>query len=138
MTEKTEKRAKDRVSQIVSLYGKYNPLYTFCPMTMGFGESGHPDRFVLIYGVMIGIEVKKDVNNHHNRPELKAKPNEVMQKRQAEKITKAGGEWICVHNDNLHELGYLLDRHAKTPHSEFIRADQQQLSKLIGQDIWDI
>ena len=128
----TEKLVKDKVKKIIELYSKYNPIYTFCPMTFGYGESGHPDRILLVGGTFIGIEVKKDENNHHCRPELKAKPNEVMQKRQAQKITNAGGAWICVHNNNLHTLITLLDSECAVLSTHFEQADYDLLMKLKG------
>lgn len=128
----TEKLVKDKVKKIIELYSKYNPIYTFCPMTFGYGESGHPDRILLVGGNFVGIEIKKDENNHHCRPELKAKPNEVMQKRQAQKITNAGGAWVCIHNDNLQMLVDLLDKKCKVDCLNFSDDDFQILTKLKG------
>ena len=99
----TEKLVKDKIKKMIDVFGKYNAIYTLTPMTMGYGESGHPDRLLLINGILVGIEAKKDHNNHHCRPELKPKSNEVMQKKQAQKITNAGGAWVCIHNDNQPE-----------------------------------
>lgn len=128
----TEKRVKAKISKLIEIYAKHNSLYSFCPMTFGYGESGHPDRVLLIKSTFIGIEVKKDANNPHSRPTLKPKPSEVMQKRQAEKITKAGGVWLCVHNDNLQELITVLDAHCQTPSPHFPPADVELLEKLKG------
>lgn len=128
----TEKLAKDKVKKIIELYSKYNDIYSFCPMTFGYGESGHPDRILLVGGTFVGIEVKKDENNHHCRPELKPKSNEVMQKRQAQKITNAGGAWICIHNNNLQDLVDLLDKKCKTECLQFERTDFDLLLKLRG------
>lgn len=128
----TEKHAKDKVKKLIDLYAKYNNVYTFCPMTFGYGESGHPDRVVVINGKYIGIEVKKDENNHHCRPDLKAKPNEIAQKKQAKKIVSAGGYWICVHNNNLHELAELLDKVTRTPSMSFDDTDFEKYRRLIG------
>ena len=119
MTAKvTEKAVKERVKKILDIYATYNPLYKLNPMTFGYGESGHPDTLVLLGGKLLGIECKKDRNNHHVRPELKAKPNEVMQKRQRERIVGAGGDWLCVYNENFGELIDTLDRLAPT-YAEF-------------------
>ena len=128
----TEKLAKDEVKKIIALYSTYNDIYSFCPMTFGYGESGHPDRILLVGGNFVGIEVKKNENNHHCRPELKAKPNEVMQKRQAQKITNAGGAWICIHNNNLQDLVDLLDSKCKTECRQFEKSDFDLLMKLKG------
>ena len=128
----TEKQAKDKVKKLIDLYAKYNNVYTFCPMTFGYGESGHPDRVVVINGKYIGIEVKKDENNHHCRPELKAKPNEIAQKKQAKLIEAAGGYWICIHNNNLYELARLLDKVARTPSMSFDDTDFEKYRRLMG------
>lgn len=128
----TENYVKDKIKQILEIFGRHNAIYTLTPMTMGYGESGHPDRLLLINGTLIGIEAKRDRNNHHSRPELKAKPNEVMQKRQAEKIVKAGGEWVCIHNDNLQDLVHLLDRYAAISSLTFTEQDIATLNKIVG------
>lgn len=128
----TEKLVKEKIKKIIDIFLGYIPIYSFCPMTFGYGESGHPDRVVLINGTYIGIEVKKDKNNHHCRPELKPKPNEVMQKRQAEKIRSAGGEWICVHNDNIQEFISLLCVKGSIYLGMFSPEHQEQLTKLVG------
>ena len=129
----TEKLAKDKVKKIIELYSKYNDIYSFCPMTFGYGESGHPDRILLVGGNFVGIEVKKNENNHHCRPELKPKSNnEVMQKRQAQKITNAGGAWICIHNNNLQDLVDLLDSKCRKTCMDFSDDDFKTLTKLKG------
>lgn len=128
----TEKLVKDKIKKMIDIFSKYNPIYTLTPMTMGYGESGHPDRLLLINGVLVGIEAKKDHNNHHCRPELKPKPNEVMQKKQAQKIIAAGGAWVCIHNDNLPVLFGLLNQHALHKSHEFSDSDRAELNKLTG------
>lgn len=129
----TEKLAKDKVKKIIDLYSKYNDIYSFCPMTFGYGESGHPDRVLLVDGNFVAIEVKKDENNHHCRPELKKpRSNEVMQKRQAQKITNAGGAWICIHNNNLQDLVDLLDSKCRKTCMDFSDDDFKTLTKLKG------
>lgn len=129
----TENHVKNKIKQILEVFANYNDIYTLTPMTMGFGESGHPDRLLLINGVLVGIEAKKDRNNHHTRPELKAKPNEVMQKRQAEKILKAGGVWVCIHSTNLRDLVAILDTYAVVSSDSFRKEDIDVLSKLTGE-----
>lgn len=126
----TEKYTKNKVKKIIELYAKYNKLYTFCPMTFGYGDSGHPDRMLLVGKHFIGIEIKRDENNHHCRPELKAKPNEAMQKRQAKKIKEAGGTWVCIHSGNLQELVDLLDKRCKVECRQFDETDFRDLMKL--------
>ena len=128
----TEKHAKDKVKKIIELYSKYNDIYSLCPVTFGYGESGHPDRLILVGGNVIGIEVKKDGNNYHCRPELKPKSNEVMQKRQAQKLTDAGGAWVCIHNNNLQDLVDLLDSKCEKSCLDFSDDDFKTLTKLKG------
>ena len=129
---RTEKWVKAQVKKLIDLYSKYVPIYRMCPMTFGYGESGHPDTVILINGKMLGIEAKKDKNNHHIRPELKAKPNEVMQKRQAELIRKAGGYWICVYDENIHELDAVIREIGNVDYSGWDVKDFKQLAKLVN------
>lgn len=128
----TEKLVKDKIKKIVDMFSKYNAIYTLTPMTMGYGESGHPDRLLLINSKLVGIEAKKDRNNHHTRPELKPKPSEAMQKKQGLKITHAGGVWICIHNENISLLVDILDQYAELPSTGFTPADKDELTKLWG------
>lgn len=128
----TEKQVKEKIKKIIGIFEKYNAIYTLTPMTMGYGESGHPDRLLLIEGTMIGIEAKRDSNNHHCRPELKPKANEVMQKKQAQKIIRAGGIWVCVHSGNLREFVGILNKCSGIPMNGFATKDKEQLTKLIG------
>ena len=108
----TEKAVKERIKKILDPYIAFSHIYTFCPMTFGYGASGHPDRIIVTNGRFLGVEVKKDHNNHHTRPELKAKPNEVMQQRQKAAIEAAGGEWLCIHSENLGVLVAWLKKNA--------------------------
>ena len=129
---RTEKWVKAQVKKLIDLYSKYVPVYRMCPMTFGYGESGHPDIVILIKGKMLGIEVKKDKNNHHVRPELKAKSNEAMQKRQAEAISKAGGYWICVYDENIHELDAVIREIGNVDYGGWDVKDFKQLAKLVN------
>lgn len=132
MTSKpTEKAVKERIKKILDLYAKYNAMYKLNPMTFGYGESGHPDTLVLLGGKLLGIECKRDKNNHHIRPELKAKPNEVMQKRQRDKIVGAGGMWLCVYNENFIELFWALEEMTRNSHTTFNPDDQKLLKKYL-------
>ena len=129
----TEKLVKERIKGIIEIYARYNCLYTLCPMTMGYGESGHPDCLLKLKGRHVGIEAKKDRNNHHTRPELAAKPNEVHQARQALRIRAAGGEWVCIHYGNLPELRTLLDKVAQIKSHQFPVYDVAALERLLGE-----
>lgn len=126
-TKVTEKVVKDKIAKILKVYTAYNNIYTLCPMTFGYGESGHPDRLILVNGTLIGIEAKRDKNNSHSRPELKAKPNEVMQKVQARNIINAGGEWYCIHHDNLDLFIKILETHCPVGMTNFSEADKKKL-----------
>lgn len=127
----TEKAVKDRIKEILALFAKHNALYTFCPMTFGYGESGHPDRIVLINGKYLGIEVKKDDANYHCRPHRKPSASEAHQAKQAARIKAAGGEWQCLHSKNLVWLATWLDAHATIKSYDFSPADIARLRKLV-------
>lgn len=127
----TEKYVKDQIKTIITMYSKYNSIYTLCPMTFGYGESGHPDRLILVQGRLLGVEVKKDHNNSHTRPELKASPSEAAQKIQAAKIAAAGGEWMCVHYGNLWELVKWLDAAVDKGQDMFDAKDREKLLALL-------
>lgn len=126
----SEKDVKKRVMDIIKLFSKYADFYTLCPMTFGYGASGHPDILVLVRGKLIGIEVKKDANNHHTRPELKAKPNEVAQKIQKEKIKAAGGKWYCVHRGNILSIVIELITYSGVGFGNMDTEDEAKLHKL--------
>lgn len=104
-----EKDVKDRVKDIVLAAGKLVPLYTMCPMTFGYGESGHPDRLLYINGYLLGIECKKNGNTSLLRPELKATSSERAQKHRLREITAAGGISIVVHSGNLKQFKALIE-----------------------------
>lgn len=116
----TEKAVKDRIKQILDPYVAFSQIYTFCPMTFGYGASGHPDRIIVAGGKFLGVEVKKDDNNYHFKPHLKPKPNEAMQARQKADIERAGGEWVCIHSGNLKVLVDWLKANAPAipPHKQ--------------------
>lgn len=99
-----EKVVKGWVSEIVRYVSKQVPLYSVLPTTFGYGSSGHPDRLILINGNFVGVEVKRNRDNHHVRPELAPKPNEAAQKIQFGYITRAGGDILVIYDENLHEL----------------------------------
>lgn len=105
-----EKDVKDKVKDIVAAAGKIVPIYTMCPMTFGYGESGHPDRLLYINGHLLGIECKKDGNTSLLRPELKATSSERAQKHRLREITEAGGISIVVHSGNLKQFKSLLEK----------------------------
>ena len=105
-----EKDVKDKVKDIVAAAGKIVPIYTMCPMTFGYGESGHPDRLLYINGHLLGIECKKDGNTSLLRPELKSTSSERAQKHRLREITEAGGISIVVHSGNLAQFKTLLEK----------------------------
>lgn len=104
-----EKDVKAIVKRIIDAAAKVVPIYTMCPMTFGYGESGHPDRLLLINGCLLGIECKKDENNSLVRKELKPKSNEAAQRIQLYRIKKAGGYPMVVHAGNLDKFKALIE-----------------------------
>lgn len=110
MPKKTnESHVKAVVKNLIDEAAKIKPLYTMTPATFGYGESGHPDRLLLLGGVMYGIECKKDINNSHSRPELKPTKSEAFQKLQLKRLAAAGGVPLIIHKDNLAVLKDLLE-----------------------------
>lgn len=105
----TEAHVKAIVKSLIDEAAKIKPLYTMTPATFGFGESGHPDRILLLDGVMYGVECKKDINNSHSRPELKPTKSEAFQKLQLKRLKAAGGIPLVIHKDNLDELKTILE-----------------------------
>lgn len=115
MPKKTnESHVKAVVKKLIDEAAQIKPLYTMTPATFGFGESGHPDRILLLDGVMYGIECKKDINNSHSRPELKPTQSEAFQKLQLKRLAAAGGVPMVIHKDNLAELKDLLEKFTGT------------------------
>lgn len=115
MTKKiSEAHVKAVVKNLIDEAAKIKPLYTMTPATFGFGESGHPDRILLLNGVLYGIECKKDINNSHNRPELKPTKSEAFQKRQLKRLAAAGGIPLIIHKDNIDVLKGLLEKFTGT------------------------
>lgn len=104
-----ESHVKAVVKLLIDEAAKIRPLYTMTPATFGFGESGHPDRILLLDGVMYGVECKKDRNNSHTRPELKPNKSEAFQKLQLARLEKAGGISLVIHKDNLDDLKTILE-----------------------------
>ena len=104
-----EAHVKEVVKKLIDEAAKIRPLYTMTPATFGFGESGHPDRILLLDGVMYGVECKKDINNSHSRPELKPTKSEAFQKLQLKRLKAAGGIPLVIHKDNLDELKTILE-----------------------------
>lgn len=115
MPKKTnESHVKAVVKNLIDEAAKIKPLYTMTPATFGYGESGHPDRLLLLGGVLYGIECKKDVNNSHSRPELKPTKSEAFQKLQLKRLAAAGGVPLIIHKDNLVVLKDLLEEFTGT------------------------
>lgn len=115
MPKKTnESHVKAAVKSLIDEAAKIKPLYTMTPATFGFGESGHPDRILLLDGVMYGVECKKDINNSHSRPELKPTKSEAFQKLQLKRLKAAGGVPLVIHKDNLDELKTILENFTGT------------------------
>lgn len=113
-TKVSEAQVKAIVKKLVDEAAKIRPLYSMTPATFGFGESGHPDRILLLDGIMYGVECKKDINNSHSRPELKPNKSEAFQRIQLRKIRTAGGRTLVIHKDNLDELKGILEQFTGT------------------------
>lgn len=109
-----ESDVKNVVKKLIDEAQQYVPIYTMTPATFGFGESGHPDRIMVIEGDFYGIECKKDENNSHTRPELKPTKSEAFQKIQLEKIRQAGGTTLVIHRNNLGDLRTVLEKYTGT------------------------
>lgn len=113
-TKVSEAQVKAVVKKLVDEAAKIRPLYSMTPATFGFGESGHPDRILLLDGIMYGIECKKDTNNSHSRLELKPTQIEAFQKLQHKRLAAAGGVPMIIHKDNLADLKDLLEEFTGT------------------------
>ncbi len=109
-----ESHVKAVVKNLIEEAAKIKPLYTITPATFGYGESGHPDRLLLLDGVLYGIETKKDINNSHSRPELKPTKSETFQKLQLKRLAAAGGVPLIIHKDNIAVLKAILEEFTGT------------------------
>jgi Holliday junction resolvase len=82
-----EKKVRKKVEQLLDLYG----VYYFAPMSGGFTKAGVPDLVCCYKSKFIGIECKAGTN----------KPTE-LQKRELNRIQKAGGFAMVVNEEAIH------------------------------------
>lgn len=93
---KPEERVKRRIKDILKSFGP--DLYYFMPRGTAMGTAGVPDFIVCFKGRMIGVEAKATTKN---------KPTGI-QSLNHEKIRRAGGLAIVIHDENIEELTELL------------------------------
>jgi Holliday junction resolvase len=93
MASTPEKKVKDQVVKTL----KANSVYYFFPATYGMGRSGVPDIICCVEGRFLAIECKAGKN----------KPT-ALQEREMSAIVSAGGSAIVVNEENLHEVGQIL------------------------------
>lgn len=94
MATTPEGKVKKAVTKILNTRG----AYYFFPMTGGYGKSGVPDIVACYLGRFIAIECKAG----KNKPTL-------LQERQLEEISDAGGIAWVVRETNVDSLEDLLD-----------------------------
>lgn len=85
-----EGKVKAKVNALLKRHG----IWYFYPFSFGAGIGGIPDIIAIIRGRFAAIEVKSGP-----KVELTA-----LQRRRAIEITKAGGIWLRVHDDETLRL----------------------------------
>lgn len=104
-----EGKVKDRVKKI--LKELYRDVYIYMPVAIGYGRRAAPDFFVVIEGMMFGIETKANGNT----------PTE-LQEREMRALRRAGACVLVINEDNVESLPNLisdaLNQHYITPHSK--------------------
>jgi len=88
-----EAKVKKQVKKILDEYG----VWHFSPPGMGLGRAGIPDIIACHGGQFLAIECKAG----SNKPTL-------LQERELERITQAGGHALVIREDNINELHRLL------------------------------
>jgi Holliday junction resolvase len=87
-----------KVKKAVAKQLKGLGAYYFFPMTGGYGRSGVPDIVGCYNGYFFGIECKAGKN----------KPTPLQEKNLRD-IHKAGGFELVVNEDNMNEVGELIN-----------------------------
>jgi hypothetical protein len=85
--DSSEKYVKEQVKKELAAFPN---LYYFMPPANGYGRSGVPDIVCCLNGLFFSVECKA--------PARKSNVSE-LQKREGEKIKKAGGLWFVVYDD---------------------------------------
>ena len=93
MASTPESKVKKRVREMLDKLG----VYHFMPPANGFGRAGIPDIIACMDGHFIAIECKAGDN----------KPT-ALQQRELHAITSAGGSAIVINEENLHEVGRIV------------------------------
>jgi Holliday junction resolvase len=93
MASTPEKKVKDKVVKVLREQG----VYYFFPATYGMGRSGVPDIICCVDGCFLAIECKAG----NNKPTA-------LQEREMAAITAAGGKAVVINEENLHEVGRLV------------------------------
>lgn len=93
MASTPEKKVKDKVVKVLKEQG----VYYFFPATYGMGRSGVPDIICCVDGRFLAIECKAG----NNKPTA-------LQEREMAAITTAGGTAVVINEENLHEVGRLV------------------------------
>ena len=93
MARTPEGKVKDAVTKIL----RENGAYYFFPATGGYGRSGVPDIVACFRGKFFGIECKAGKGD-----------TTTLQDRELDKIRKAGGVALVIHEHTVHIIaGYL-------------------------------
>lgn len=90
-----EKKVKNKIVKILKEFDANE--YHFYASTGGYGGSGIPDLIACIQGRFVGIEAKAGKN----------KPTP-LQLKNLNEIYKCGGIALCINEDGLEQLEWLL------------------------------
>lgn len=94
MATKPEGRVKRAANKILKDYG----VYSFMPVTSGFGRSGIGDEIACVNGTFVSIEYKAT---------NKGKPT-ALQNMDATSVMNSGGVALLIHKDNLDYLELVI------------------------------
>lgn len=84
-----ESKVKAKIKAIL----KRHAIYYIMPIGSGYGNSGVPDFICCVKGKFIGIEAKAGKGR-----------TTLLQDKNLDLITKAGGEAMVINEDNLHHV----------------------------------
>lgn len=90
-----EGKVKDRVKKILKKL--YADVYIYMPVANGYGRRAAPDFFIIIEGLMFGIETKANGNV----------PTE-LQEREMRALRRAGACVLVINEDNVESLPDLI------------------------------
>lgn len=95
MARTPESKVKAGVRKIIKSFPN---LYYTTPIGTGFGASGAPDFILCVNGFFVGIECKAGKNTLTK-----------LQERVQHDIAQAGGYYLLINEDNLHDVQILLE-----------------------------